>query len=324
MRGADSHPGMGIDLLALVLLAVFVAVGAMRGALASALSLVTLVGAYTAAVMFASGFGPAVADGLQLPGLLATGVAGAGVFLVAFLGLGLVSSLVRWGERRRRAGNPRGAGDRALGAFFGSVRGVALALLLGVLGYWLQAFNTLAGRPAAPAVADSTVASMSQVVVESAAGALMDADSTGGRLAVRAMAHPAQTFGAVQALLEDPRLQMLRDDGAFWTAVEAGDVDAATARVSFTTVAYSQELRTRFADSGFVSQAEAAHPEAFRVAVSGALAEAGPRIRRLRQDPELQRLAEDPEVIALLRDGDTLSLLRHPGFRRLVDRVTAG
>jgi uncharacterized membrane protein required for colicin V production len=315
---------MGIDLLALVLLAVFVVVGAMRGALASALSLVTLVGAYAAAVIFAPGFGPAVADGLQLPMLLATAVAGAGVFLVAFLGLGLVSSLVRWGERRRRAGSPRGAGDRALGAFFGSVRGVSLALLVGVLGYWLQAFNTLAGRPAAPAVADSTVAAMSQVVVESAAGALMDGDSTGGRLAVRAMAHPAQTFTAVQALLEDPRLEMLRDDGDFWAAVEAGHVDAATSRVSFTTVAYSQELRTRFADSGFITKADAANPEAFRAAVSAALAEAGPRIRRLREDPEVQRLAEDPEVIALLRDGNTLGLLRHPGFRRIVDRVTAG
>lgn len=315
---------MGIDLLALVLLAVFVVIGAMRGALASALSLVTLVGAYAAAVIFAPGFGPAVADGLQLPMLLATAVAGAGVFLVAFLGIGLVSSLVRWGERRRRAGSPRGAGDRALGAFFGSVRGVSLALLVGVLGYWLQAFNTLAGRPAAPAVADSTVASMSQAVVESAAGALMDADSTGGRLAVRAMAHPAQAFTAVQALLEDPRLLMLRDDGPFWAAVEEGQVDAATQRVSFTTVAYSQELRTRFAESGFISKADAEHPEAFRTAVSGALVEAGPRIRSLREDPELQRLAEDPEVIALLREGNTLGLLRHPGFRRIVDRVTAG
>jgi hypothetical protein len=238
--------------------------------------------------------------------LLATAVAGAGVFLVAFLGLGLVSSLVRWGERRRRAGSPRGAGDRALGAFFGSVRGVSLALLVGVLGYWLQAFNTLDGRPAAPAVVDSAVASMSQVVVESAAGALMDTDSTGGRLAVRAMAHPALTFTAVQALLEDPRLLMLRDDGPFWAAVEAGEVEAATQRVSFTTVAYSQELRTRFADSGFISKADAEHPEAFRTAVSGALVEAGPRIRSLREDPELQRLAEDPEVIALLREGNTL------------------
>jgi uncharacterized membrane protein required for colicin V production len=315
---------MGIDLLALVLLAVFIVVGALRGALASALSLVTLVGAYAAAVIFAPGFGPAVADGLQLPALLATAVAGAGVFLVAFLGLGLVSSLVRWGERRRRAGSPRGAGDRALGAFFGSVRGVSLALLVGVLGYWLQAFNALSGRPAAPAVADSTVASMSQAVVESAAGALMDADSTGGRLAVRAMAHPEQTFTAVQALMEDPRLLMLRDDAPFWAAVEAGEVDAATERVSFTTVAYSQELRTRFADSGFISKADAADPEAFRIAVSGALAEAGPRIRSLREDPEVQRLAQDPEVIALLRDGNTLGLLRHPGFRRIVDRVTAG
>ena len=64
--------------------------------------------------------------------------------------------------------------------------------------------------------------------------------------------------------------------------------------------------------------------EAYRSAVSSALVEAGPRIHSLREDPELQRLAEDPEVIALLREGNTLGLLRHPGFRRIVDRVTAG
>jgi hypothetical protein len=30
---------------------------------------------------------------------------------------------------------------------------------------------------------------------------------------------------AVQSLLEDPRLQMLRDDADFWAHVEAGQVD---------------------------------------------------------------------------------------------------
>ncbi len=314
---------MWIDAIALGLLAVFVISGAVRGALASALALAVLIGAYASAIVLGPGFADAFADGLRIPRLLATALSGAAVFLGAFVVFGAVSAVIRLFERRRRGGTSRGAGDRLLGAFFGGLRGGLIVLLVGVLGYWLQAFESLGGRAMVPHVGPSNVAAASQTLVAAATSALTDQDSAGGRMAVRAAAHPAETFAALQDLLEDERVLALREDPQFWAAVEAGQVGAATSRVSFARIAYDEDLRRRFADSGLISERAASDAEEFRFAVSGALEEAAPRIRGLREDPEVQRLAEDPEVQRLVQSGDTLGLLRHPGFRKLVDRVTA-
>lgn len=314
---------MWIDVLAAALLAVFVLSGALRGALASGLALLGLLAAYVAAALLAPGLGPSLAEALELPGVLGMGVAGALVFLATFVALGLAGALARHLERRRRGGAPRTPADRALGAFFGGLRGGLVALLLGVLGYWLQALQTLGGDTFLPAPGPSAVAAASRSLVETTASALADTDTAAGRLAVHAVARPAETFGALRGILDDPRIGALRADGLFWLAVERGDVRGALNRVSFVSIAYSDELRQRFAELGAVDEAAAAHPDAFHDAVEGALGEVAPRIRNLRKDPELQRLAEDPEVVRLLQAGDTLGLLRHPGFRRLVDRVTA-
>ena len=74
---------------------------------------------------------------------------------------------------------------------------------------------------------------------------------------------------------------------------------------------------------GLVPQAAADDVRQFRDEMANVLREVGPRIRHLKNDPELQALAEDPEVIGILQSGDTLALLQHPGFRKLVDRVTS-
>jgi membrane protein required for colicin V production len=314
---------MWIDVLAAALLAAFVLSGALRGALASGLALLSLLAAYAAAAILAPGLGPALGEALELPGVLGVGAAGALVFLGAFALAGLAGALLRHLERRRRAGAPRTPADRALGAFFGGLRGGLVALLLGVLGYWLQALQALGGETLLPAPGPSAVAEASRSLVETTAGALADIDTAAGRMAVRAVARPAETFGALRGILDDPRIQALRDDGGFWLALERGDVRGALRRVSFLAIAYSGELRGRFAELGAVDAVAAADPGAFHDAMERALGEVAPRIRNLRKDPELQGLAEDPEVVRLLQAGDTLGLLRHPGFRRLVDRVTA-
>jgi membrane protein required for colicin V production len=315
---------MWFDAAALGLLALLVLAGVLRGALAAAFALLALVGAYAAAIVFGPGLGPAVAEALGLPSLLGVGVAGAAVFLATFLTVGLVGTALRAVERRQRGDDPRSAADRALGGFFGALRG---GLLLGLLAYlmvWVQAYEAVSGAPGLPSAEGSAVVSATQSVVETAATAWLGDDSPAGRLAVRATAHPGETFTALQALLEDARVRALRDDTVFWSALEAGDVDGALNRVSFLAIAYSQELRGRLAEFGLVDEAAADDPRAFRDASAAALAQVAPRLRNLRKDPELQRLAEDPEVARLLEAGDTLGLLRHPGFRHLVDRLAAG
>ncbi len=314
---------MWIDLAAAVLLVALVITGAARGALTSGLALVTWIGAYVVAVLFAPAFGPKAAGVFGLPLVLGAAAAGALIFFAAYFMLGLVSALLRWAERRSRAGAPRSAADRSLGAFFGALRGVALGLLLGVMGYWLQAYQELSGRHPLGALEGSAIASVSQTVVHGAASVMLDQDTPEGRMATRAMAYPAQALGAVQGILDDPRILILRDDPDFWDAVQNGDPHRATARVSFRTVAHAPDLRRRFAQTGFVSPAESRDPDLFRGAMDGALEQVGPRIRNLREDPELHSLADDPEVVELLQSGDTLGLLLHPRFRRFVDRVLA-
>lgn len=315
---------MWIDLAAAVLLVALVLTGAARGALASGLALVTWVGAYVIAVLYGPALGPKAAGVFGLPVVLGAAVAGALVFFAAYFSLGLISALLRWQERRSRAGARRSAADRSLGAFFGALRGVALGLLLGVMGYWLQAYQELSGRQPLAAVAGSAVASASQTAVYGAASAMLDQETPGGRMATRAISHPAEAFGALQGILDDPRILLLRDDADFWDAVEDGEPHRATGRVSFRTVADAPDLRRRFAQAGVISPGESRDPELFRGAMDSALEQVGPRIRNLRDDPELQSLAGDPEVVRLLESGDTLGLLRHPRFRRLVDRVLAG
>jgi len=314
---------MWIDLAAAVLLVALVITGAARGALASGLALLTWIGAYVIAVLYGPALGPKAAGAFGVPVVLGAAVAGALVFFAAYLVLGAISALARWLERRSRSGARRSAADRSLGAFFGALRGVALGLLLGVMGYWLQAYQELAGREPLAVVEGSAIASASQSAVYGAASLMLDQETPAGRMATRAISDPAHAFGALQGILDDPRVQLLRDDADFWEAVEVGDPHRATARVTFRTVADAPDLRRRFAQAGVIAPGESREPEPFRAAMDSALEQVGPRIRNLRDDPELQSLADDPEVVELLESGDTLGLLRHPRFRRLVDRVLA-
>jgi membrane protein required for colicin V production len=314
---------MWFDAVSLALLGALVLAGALRGALAAGFGLLALLGAYAAAAVLAPAVGAAAADALGLPGLLGLAVAGACVFVGAFAAIAGVGALLRALERSRRGDDPRSTADRALGACFGALRG---ALLVGLLAYamtWLQALEAVGGAAGVPTAEGSAVVTATQSVIETTATALVGDESAGGRFAVRAAAHPAETFGALQALLDDPRIQGLREDPDFWTAVEAGRIDAALNRVSFLAIAYAADLRGELADLGLVEAGAADDPAQFRDEVEAALAQVAPRIRNLRSDPELQRLAEDPEVARLVQSGDTLGLLRHPGFRRLVDRLTS-
>jgi hypothetical protein len=312
-----------IDVLALALVGIFVFSGLVRGGLAAGLALVTLFGAYLAAWLLAPGLGPAAARALSLPSVFGLPAAGAAVFLAAYFGFGLVSTVVRARERRARAGDPRSAGDRARGGLLGGLRAGLLVLLVGYAALWLGALEAVTGDSPLPSVEGSAVASASRAAAATAAGALVEEGAPGARLAVRAASRPAETFGALQRILDDPRVDDLRADRRFWATVEAGDVDGALNRVSFVAVAYSSELRERFAEAGLVGPDAVGEPRAFRDEIAEALQQVAPRIRNLRQDPEIQALAQDPEVIRLLQEGDTLALLRHPGFARLVDRLVA-
>ena len=80
-------PGaMWLDLIALGVLAYFVVLGTTRGTLASVLRIGSLLCAYGAAIVLAPKLGETVASQLQVPRLLGVGIAGAGVWISAYLG----------------------------------------------------------------------------------------------------------------------------------------------------------------------------------------------------------------------------------------------
>jgi uncharacterized membrane protein required for colicin V production len=321
---------MGLDLLALGVLAVFVLLGAWRGALATALGIAGLVFGYAAAIFVGPIWGPALANALGAPPFLAIPIGGAAAFAAVVALLAVASRVAAAAEKARRGAAPRGAGDRALGAAFGALRGGFVVLLLGWMGLWLEALqgfqagahaSDAAGGAAAPG---SRVSALAQDAVERGASAFLGTDEAEGRVAARVLARPAETFAGLQGLLESPRIATLRDDTAFWDALEAGDVNAALARGSFRSLAYDAGLRRDLAALGLVDAASAGDPKRAEQELRDVLLRVAPRLEGLRSDPELLALLQDAQVRAALERGEHWSLLQHPGFQRLVTRIASG
>lgn len=309
---------MWLDGLAIFVLGLFAALGAWRGALSAGMRLVSLVAAYALSVFLA----PAVAGAFTLPRVVAVPLGGTLVFVAAYFGLGLLSLVLSFMERRWRGDFPRTAFDRGFGGFFGVLRGGLLVLLVGWLALWVDALRVAGPLGMVPALGSSRVAEVTQKTVEAGVGLAVGKDTAGGRMTTKMMSHPGETAAALQGLVDNPRIEELRRDELFWTYVAAGSYDAALNRGSFLGIAHDESLRNQMGDLGLVSEHAAVDPRLFRNSVREVLAEIGPRIRNLQDDPEVRRLLADPEVQQALAAGDTLALLRHPGFQALVQRVT--
>jgi membrane protein required for colicin V production len=313
---------MWLDAIAIAVLVLFVLVGAARGGLASFLSLVSLGAAYGAAIAAAPRFGPFLATPLGLPEVLGLPIAGCLAFLVTYLVMGALSTAVRRVERRRR-GVGRSARDRFLGAVFGVARGALVVLLLSWLALWVDALRATGTAPALPELGPSAAAAVTETVVEAGVEAALSDAGSARRVVANAASRPRRVVVGLQAVLEHPLVEDLRDDALFWTYVEHGSVDSALNRSSFIRISRDEALRQQLAQVGLVEEAAAADSRAFREAVDPMLREVGSRIRGLREDPELRGLLEDPELVVMLQSGNTLGLMNHSGFRQLVARVTA-
>lgn len=312
---------MWLDLLAVAVLGIFVALGAWRGALATGLGLATLIGAYLAAISLAPALAPPLSERLGISELWALPLAGTGVFIATYSVLGVASALVR--RLSRRHADERSARDRFLGGALGAVRGVGIVLLLSYLALWVDALRATGTATGIPSVERSRAAALTGEVVESGLEAALGEDDPAGRVAARIAARPGVAVAELQGVLEDPQVSALREDARFWMLVEHGSVDAALARGSYLDLQRDPALRRRLADLGLVPEAAADDPGVFRDAMAEVLREVGPRLRGVKEDPQLQALLEDPQVVAMLQEGDTLGLLGHPGFRGLVARVTS-
>lgn len=315
---------MWLDVVAFLALAGLAALGLVRGTLATALRIVSLVGAYAAAVVGSTAFAAFAAARLNVPEVLGMAAAGSATFIVAYALLGVASSLITRWEKRRRRGAPRGGGDRAGGAALGAAQGALVVMLLGWLGLWLQAGQSGGALESLPDTSGARVSTLTQTVVEKGADAMLEDSAGGARAAIRAVVRPTETIESVTALANGPRMRTLQQDRLFWSYVEHGAIDAALNQGSFLGAAYDSSFRQQLFELGLINQAAVSDPRLFRNSVRDVLERVSPRIRGLRNDPELTGLMDDPEISAAIASNDTIALLTNPKFRRVLRRVMDG
>lgn len=315
---------MWLDAIGLVVLLLFAGAGALRGSLATAGKLVSLLGAYWLSLVLAPPLGAPLAQSLSLPSFLGLPLAGLIVFIAAYALLAAIALAFQIAERRYRRDTPRTSVDRIGGAAFGVVRGSLIVVMLGWLALWVDGMRAAGAMDVLPSIEGSAVASMTTEVVETGGELLLGTDTAGGRVATAVLARPGETITRMQGLIDNPRMQELRRDGFFWTLVTNRSVASALNRASFLSIAYDETLRREFADLGLVRAYAAQDPRLFRDAIEEVFEDIAPRVEGLMRDPEVHALLEDPEVREALKAGDTLALMRNEGFQRLVSRVTSG
>ncbi|MEM7413609.1 MAG: CvpA family protein [Myxococcota bacterium] len=311
---------MWLNGLVAVVMGIFVALGAWRGALATGLGLATLVVAYLAAFTLAPGLAPLLGERLDVPALWAMPVAGTIVFFGTYVVLGIASAILKKFLGGKNAA--RSVRDRFVGGSFGAVRGALVSVLLVILASWVDSLRLAGIEPPLPEVGDSVVAEMTAEVVESGLTQALG-DDPSARVAARFTARPAMALEELQSVVESPAIASIQNDTMFWTYIEHGNVDTALNRGSFQKLSGDEALRQRFANLGFVPAEAAGNRQVFHDAVADVMHQVSPRLRGLKNDPEVQALLQDPQVVAMVQNGDTVGLLSHPGLRALVTRVTS-
>ena len=315
---------MSVDLLSLLILGVYVALGAWRGALASALGIFTLVAAYGASLLAGAKLGDAAAAWLAVAPLLGTVLVGSIAFVVALLVLSVVSRILLAHDRRSLGDEPLSALERLGGALLGGLRGAVVVLLVGWLTAWVDGVASAVPESMLPRLGPSHVGQLAERTVEAGAEALVDQESPGGRMTVQLLAHPDEALEGLKGALANGRFDALRSDAVFWEALADGDLDAALGRGSFRSLPYDPELRHDFAGMGLVAPSAAESPPAFEQALIDTARRVAPRIAGIRSDPQFQSLVQDPKVLSALQRGDRWELLTDPRFQLLATRLGSG
>ena len=159
---------MLLDFVALGLLLLFGFMGALRGGLASATSLATLLLSYAAAVWAAQNLGAGVSEKLGWPPYLAAPAAGTAAFILTAVFGGVLGMVVKSWAKSMRGDSPMGLVTRWLGGFLGVVRGGLIVLLVSWLAIWIDAARqtgAFSGLDGAPEVDSSSAAKITEKVV---------------------------------------------------------------------------------------------------------------------------------------------------------------
>ncbi len=316
---------MGLDLIATIVLGLFVLLGMFRGLIPSGLGLASLALGYVNAGFAAKQFGPVAAETWGITAIFAAPLVGTAGFLATIIVFAILTIPIRRSDREKAAAFGRDGLDRLGGGILGGARGLLVVLLLSILASWLDAARDLTDDPrlaSLPVTKESRIASASSKVVESAFGAALGGNS--GRVAGRLFAQPATSLRLVQSVTSNPSIRALQSDGTFWMQVENSQAHNAVYRPAFQELVQNAQLRQQLVELGAVDAEAAESPQAFGREMLEVLEELGPRLRALKADPAMQELANDPQVMAQLEAGDPWALLSDARVYRLASRIAEG
>ncbi len=310
---------MYLDIIAGIILIVFFISGALRGSLAAGLSFLNLILSYFAALKV----GPLLVPYLEphttgFP-FLTLPLAGAAAFIAVFLLFGLFGAIICMIERKKREQKSRTAVDRLGGAVFGTLRGLIIVFLIGLLGNYLQEAHHAGVAEAIPDVDDSITAEISGHMADQIVSSSLKDSDPGTRLAAQVALHPSRTIEKINDVVNNPYIQELIEDRAFWSDLESADIESAMDRSSINRIAENQNLRDQFANLGIINQDIGS--EEFKDYVRLAINQINPRVQNLRNDPRIQNLLTKDEVVKLIEDGNIMGLLENRDFQKAVQAI---
>ena len=152
------------DLVALAVIALSGIMAFARGLIREIFSIIAFIGAAIAAVFFAEMLRPLVESVTSLRGALASVAAGLGIFLVVFIAITVVTSMV---AKTAHQSTEIGSFDRAAGLAFGVLRGVLVVSLFVLLMRQTTGDASISPQAAMPeAIADARTYPIYRAVAE--------------------------------------------------------------------------------------------------------------------------------------------------------------
>jgi len=311
-----------VDVMALIIMLLYISRGYRRGLLVSILSLVGLLAAYVSAYMFYKPAGQLIAERYDAPDYVTLALGAVMVFFCVFMFFSIITRIVSW-RMRVRAQRMEGVTltwiDKALGSLLGALIGITIIVAL-VWGYQLVQF-TKAGE-FMPDVNDSIAVKASSSVIEAVtyilAGNSMN-DKDMARALARSVSNPGKAAEDMQALFENPSAKKLFNDANFVDAMLAGNEKKVRRNKSLKRMLDDPEVLKKAQSLGLISDKQT--PSEIKEAVARKLSKIGGEIGKIRKDPKIQKLLEEPEFVEKLQKGDFRDLANDERFRTLLNRA---
>ena len=313
---------LAVDVMALIIMLLYISRGYRRGLIVSILSLAGLLAACASSYMFYKPAGRMIAERYDAPDYVTLALGAVMVFFCVLMLFSIITRIVSW-RMRVRAQSVEGATltwiDKTLGSLLGAIIGLTIIVAL-LWGYQLAQF-TKAGK-FLPDISSSIAVETSSSIIEMGtyllAGSSMS-DKDMARALAKSVSNPKKTAKDMQILLQNPSAQKLINDAEFVDAMLAGNEKRVKRNRTLNRMLDDPEVIKKAQELGLVSDKyEAAE---MKNDVARKLAKIGGEIGKIRNDPKVQKILQEPEFAEKLQKGDFRDLANDERFGTLLNRV---